>query len=222
MKGLWNSAKWELTESGLLRGQTLFFLGLWLIYDLNAAVNWNGNGLPLLFSFHLITAAVLAVYRGLKWPFTGSFDLERTSDRPAWQSVLGRALAWAAVIAAGTAIQQANFRLCLDRMRDVWPRIYYDGAERLARLESWTGWVPFLVIAGAGTAAYVLPLTVTLRCRSGRFRHRATMANAAVWLFAVVVVGYLAFRSIPLSISIPACIGICLPVSIWLLTNKVE
>ena len=136
--------------------------------------------------------------------------------------MLGRALAWAAVIAAGTAIQQANFRLCLDRMRDVWPRIYYDGAERLARLESWTGWVPFLVIAGAGTAAYVLPLTVTLWCRGGRFRHRATMANAAVWLFAVVVVGYLAFRSIPLSISTPACIGICLPVSIWLLTNKVE
>ena len=74
MKGLWNSAKWELRESGLLRGQTLFFLGLWLIYDLKAAISWNGNGLPLLFSFHLITAAVLAVYRGLKWPFTGSFD----------------------------------------------------------------------------------------------------------------------------------------------------
>ena len=89
MKGLWNSAKWELRESGLLRGQTLFFLGLWLIYDLKAAISWNGNGLPLLFSFHLITAAVLAVYRGLKWPFTGAFDLERTSGRPDWQSVLG-------------------------------------------------------------------------------------------------------------------------------------
>lgn len=222
MKGLWNSAKWELRESGLLRGQTLFFLGLWLIYAYNAAAIWNGSGVPLLLSFHLVTFAVLAVYRGLKWPFTGSFDLERTSDRPAWQTVLGRTLAWAAVIAVGAALQQAAFRLCLDEMRDVWPRIYFDGAERVARLESWTDWIPFLVIAGAGTAAYVLSLTVTLWCRSGRFRHRATVANAAVWLFAVAVVAYLAFRTIPLSISIPACILICLPVSIWLLACKVE
>ena len=222
MKGLWNSAKWELRESGLLNGRALFFLGLWLIYNWKAAWNWNGSGVPVLLSFHLMIFAVLAVYRGLKWPFTGAFDLERTSDRPAWQTVLGRTLAWAAVIAVGAAIQQATFRICLDKMRDVWPRIYHDGAERVARLESWTGWVPFLVIAGAGTAAYVLSLTVTLWCRSGRFRHRATMANAAVWLFAVVVVAYLAFRSIPLSISIPACILICLPVSIWLLTYKVE
>ena len=222
MKGLWNSAKWELRESGLLNGRALFFLGLWLIYAYNAAASWNGSGVPLLLSFHLVTFAALAVYRGLKWPFTGSFDLERTSDRPAWQTVLGRTLAWAAVIAVGAAIQQATFRLCLDKMRDVWPRIYHDGAERVARLESWTGWIPFLVIAGAGTAAYVLSLTVSLWCRSGRFRHRAAVANAAVWLFAVVVVAYLAFRTIPLSISIPACMLICLPASIWLLTNKVE
>lgn len=222
MKGLWNSAKWELRESGLLRGQTLFFLGLWLIYDFNAAASWNGSGVPLLLSLHLVTFASLAVYRGLKWPFTGSFDLERTSDRPAWQPVLGRTLAWTVVIAVGVALQQAAFRLCLNAMRDVWPRLYSDGDQRVARLESWTGWVPFLVIAGAGTAAYVLSLTVALWCRSGRFRHRATVANAAVWLFAVVILAYLVLRSIPLSISIPACILICLPVSIWLLTYKVE
>lgn len=222
MKGMWNSAKWELRESGLLRLPGMVLLGLWLIVSYNAAANWNGSGVPLLLSFHLITFAILAVYRGVKWPFTGSFHLERTSDRSAWQSVLGRTLAWTVVIAVGAASQQAAFRLCLDQMRDVWPRIYFDGAERVARLESWTGWVPFLVITGAGTAAYVLSLTVTLWCRSGRFRHRATVANAAVWLFAVAVVAYLAFRTIPLSISIPACILICLPVSIWLLTYKVE
>lgn len=222
MRGTWNSAKWELRESGLLRGQTLFFLGLWLVYDFNAAASWNGSGVPFLLSLHLVTFSSMAVYRGLKWPFTGGFDLERTSDRPAWQSVLGRTLAWTAVLAVGAALQQAAFRLCLNEMRDVWPRIYSDGAERVGRLESWTGWIPFLVIAGAGTAAYVLSLAVTLWCRSGRFRHRATMANAAVWLFTVVLLAYLMLRTIPLSISIPACILICLPVSIWLLTYKVE
>lgn len=222
MKGLWNSAKWEIAESGLLNGRTLILLGLWLIYAWKAATGWNGSGVPLLLSFHLVTFAVLAVYRGLKWPFTGAFDLERTSDRPAWQSVLGRTLAWTVVIAVGAAPQQVFFRLCLDRMRDVWLRIYFDGAERVARLEGWIGWEPFLVITAAGTAAYVLSLAVTLWCRSGRFRHRATIANAAVWLFAVVVLGYLILRTIPLSVTIPACILICLLVSTWLLARKVE
>ena len=95
MKGLWNSAKWELTESGLLNWKAAVTLGLWLIYDLNAALSWFGLGAAAYMSFHLLAFAGVAVYQGLKWPFTGAFDLERTSGRPAWQSVLGRTLAWA-------------------------------------------------------------------------------------------------------------------------------
>ena len=222
MKGLWNSAKWELRESGLLRGQTLFFLGLWLIYDLNAAVNWNGNGLPLLFSFHLITAAVLAVYRGLRWPFTGAFDLERTSGRPAWQSVLGRTLAWAPVMALGAALQQLFFRVHLDRFGALYPKLFSDGAERVARLEAWTGGAGFLTVLALGVGFYVLALAVALCCKSGKKRHRATMSAAVAWLLIAVVLGYIIFRDLPLGFVGLGVILAGLPLSIWLLANKVE
>lgn len=222
MKGLWNSAKWELRESGLLNGRTLFFLGLWLTYDFNAAASWNGSGVPLLLSLHLVTFASLAVYRGLKWPFTGAFDLERTSDRPAWQPVLGRTLAWTVVIAVGAALQQVAFRLCLEEMRDVWPRIYFDGAERVAQLESWTGGDGFLTVLALGVGLYVLSLTITLCCKSGKKRHQATLSTAAV---LTILAGFLLWsflRSLPLGFVGLGVILIGLPVCIWLLTYKVE
>lgn len=225
MKGLWNSAKWELRESGLLNRKTAVTLGLWLVYAWNAAMSWNGSGVPLLLSFHLITFVVLAVYRGLKWPFTGSFDLERTSDRLAWQSVLGRTLGWAAVIAVGATLQQVFLRLCLDKKGELWIRIYTDGAERAARTESWIGLSAFLAVTAEGTAAYVLALAVALWCRSGRFRHRATMSAAVAWLLIAVVLGYLGhlfFPNLPLDLVGLGCILVGLPVSIWLLTYKAE
>lgn len=222
MKGLWNSAIWELRESRLLNWKTIASLGLWLVYAWNAAMTWNGSGVPLLLSFHLITFVLLAVYRGLKWPFTGSFSLERISDRPAWQSVLGRTLAWAVVIAVGAALQQVFLRLCLDKKGDLWTRIYSDGAERVDRLVGWIGRTPFLAVTAAGTAAYVLALAVALWCRSGRFRHRATMSAAVAWLLIAGVLGYLIIQNLPLGFVGLGVILIGLPVSIWMLTYKVE
>lgn len=222
MKGLWNSAKWELRESGLLNGRTLFFLGLWLVYDFNAAASWNGSGVPLLLSLHLVTFSSLAVYRGLKWPFTGSFDLERTSDRPAWQPVLGRTLAWTVVIAVGAALQQAAFRLCLNEMRDVWPRIYSDGDQRVAQLESWTGSDGFLTVLALGVGLYVLSLTITLCCKSGKKRHQATLSTAAVLTILAAFLLWSFLRSLPLGFVGLGVILMGLPVSIWLLAYKVE
>lgn len=222
MKGLWNSAKWELSESGLLRWQVILSLGLWLLYDLNAALSWFGLGAAAYMSFHLLVFAGTAVYQGLKWPFTGAFELERTSDRPAWQSVLGRTLAWAPVMALGAALQQAFFRVHLSRFGALYPQLFADGAERVAQLEIWTGGGAFLTVLALGMGLHVLSLTVTLCCKSGKKRHRATLSTAAILTILAGFLLWFFLRSIPLGFLGLGCILIGLPVSIWLLTYKVE
>ena len=222
MKGLWNSAKWELTESGLLNWKAAVTLGLWLIYDLNAALSWFGLGAAAYMSFHLLALAGVAVYQGLKWPFTGAFDLERTSGRPAWQSVLGRTLAWAPVMALGAALQQLFFRVHLDRFGALYPKLFSDGAERVARLEAWTGGAGFLTVLLLGVGLYVLSLTVTMCCKSGKKRHRATLSTAAVMTILAGFLLWFFLRSLPLGFVGLGVILTGLPVSIWLLTYKVE
>lgn len=223
MKGMWKSAKWEFLESELSRWQSLYFVGLGLINSYNAALNMYGGWVvyPLL-SIHLITFIIVAAYRGMKWPFTGAFDLERTSGRPAWQSVLGRTLLWTVVIALGTALQQVFLRVCLDRFERVWVRIFSDGAQRAARIEDWIGWRPFLAVMAAGVGVYVLSLTVTLLCKSGKKGHRATLSGAVGSVLAACILGGFLLQVAPLGLLGLGCILAGLPLSIWLLAHKVE
>ncbi|MBM6977499.1 hypothetical protein [Intestinimonas butyriciproducens] len=223
MKGMWKSAKWEFLESELSRWQSLYFVGLGLINSYNAALNMYGGWVvyPLL-SIHLITFIIVAAYRGMKWPFTGAFDLERTSGRPAWQSVLGRTLLWTVVIALGTALQQVFLRVCLDRFERVWVRIFSDGAQRAARIEDWIGWRPFLAVMAAGVGVYVLSLTVTLLCKSGKKGHRATLSGAVGSVLAACILGGFLLQVAPLGLLGLGCILVGLPLSIWLLARKVE
>ena len=222
MKGIWDSAKWELRESGLLNWKVLLFLGFWAIYDLLSARSWGSVAMTGHLSFHLIVFAILAVCQGLRWPFTGAFDLERTSDRPAWQSVLGRTLAWVPVIALGSALQQASLWLHLDRFGALYPQLFSDGAERVARLEAWTGGAGFLTVLLLGVGLYVLSLTVTLCCKSGKKRHRATLSTAAVMTILAGFFLWFFLRSLPLGFVGLGIILTGLPVSIWLLVYKVE
>ena len=223
MKGMWKSAKWEFLESELSRWQSLYFVGLGLINSYNAALNMYGGWVvyPLL-SLHLITFIIVAAYRGMKWPFTGAFDLERTSGRPAWQSVLGRTLAWTAVIALGSALQQIFFRVHLGRFGALYPQLFSDGAERVARLEAWTGGAGFLTVLLLGVGLYVLALAVALCCKSGKKRHRATLSTAAVMTILAGFLLWFFLRSLPLGFVGLGVILTGLPVSIWLLTYKVE
>ena len=223
MKGMWKSAKWEFLESELSRWQSLYFVGLGLINSYNAALNMYGGWVvcPLL-SIHLITFIIVAAYRGMKWPFTGAFDLERTSGRPAWQSVLGRTLLWTVVIALGTALQQVFLRVCLDRFERVWVRIFSDGAQRAARIEDWIGWRPFLAVMAAGVGVYVLSLTVTLLCKSGKKGHRATLSGAVGSVLAACILGGFLLQVAPLGLLGLGCILAGLPLSICLLARKVE
>lgn len=223
MKGMWKSAKWEFLESELSRWQSLYFVGLGLINSYNAALNMYGGWVvyPLL-SIHLITFIIVAAYRGMKWPFTGAFDLERTSGRPAWQSVLGRTLLWTVVIALGTALQQVFLRVCLDRFERVWVRIFSDGAQRAARIEDWIGWRPFLAVMAAGVGVYVLSLTVTLLCKSGKKGHRATLSGAVGSVLVACILGGFLLQVAPLGLLGLGCILVGLPLSIWLLARKVE
>ncbi len=222
MRGIWCSAKWELAESGLLNWKTLLFLGFWVIYDLASARSWGSVAAMGHLSFHLVTFAILAVYQGLRWPFTGAFDLERTSDRPAWQSLLGRTLAWAAVMAVGSALQQASLWLHLDRFRGIYPQIFSDGAKRVAQLESWTGGGAFLTVLTLGVGLYVLSLTVTLCCKSGKKRHRTTLSAAVILTILVGFLLWFFLRSLPLGLVGLGCILVGLLVSTWLLARKVE
>ena len=223
MKGMWKSAKWEFLESELSRWQSLYFVGLGLINSYNAALNMYGGWVvyPLL-SIHLITFIIVAAYRGMKWPFTGAFDLERTSGRPAWQSVLGRTLLWTVVIALGTALQQVFLRVCLDRFERVWVRIFSDGAQRAAQVAGWIGWRPFLTVMAAGVGVYVLSLTVTLLCKSGKKGHRATLSGAVGSVLAACILGGFLLQVAPLGLLGLGCILAGLPLSIWLLARKVE
>ena len=222
MKGIWDSAKWELREIGILNWKTAVVMGVWLIYDLNAARSWFGLGAAAYMSLHLLAFVGVAVCQGVRWPFTGAFDLERTSGRPAWQSVLGRTLAWTAVIALGSALQQIFFRVHLGRFGALYPQLFSDGAERVARLEAWTGGAGFLTVLLLGVGLYVLALAVALCCKSGKKRHRATMSAAVAWLLIAVVLGYIIFRDLPLGFVGLGVILTGLPASIWLLTYKVE
>lgn len=222
MKGIWDSAKWELREIGILNWKTAVVMGVWLIYDLNAARSWFGLGAAAYMSLHLLAFVGVAVCQGVRWPFTGAFDLERTSGRPAWQSVLGRTLAWTAVIALGSALQQIFFRVHLGRFGALYPQLFSDGAERVARLEAWTGGAGFLTVLLLGVGLYVLALAVALCCKSGKKRHRATMSAAVAWLLIAVVLGYIIFRDLPLGFVGLGVILTGLPLSIWLLANKVE
>lgn len=223
MKGMWKSAKWEFLESELSRWQSLYFVGLGLINSYNAALNMYGGWVvyPLL-SLHLITFIIVAAYRGMKWPFTGAFDLERTSGRPAWQSVLGRTLLWTVVIALGTALQQVFLRVCLDRFERIWVRIFSDGAQQAARIEDWIGWRPFLAVMAAGVGVYVLSLTVTLLCKSGKKGHRATLSGAVGSVLVACILGGFLLQVVPLGLLGLGCILVGLPLSIWLLARKVE
>lgn len=222
MKGIWDSAKWELREIGILNWKTAVVMGVWLIYDLNAARSWFGLGAAAYMSLHLLAFVGVAVCQGVRWPFTGAFDLERTSGRPAWQSVLGRTLAWTAVIALGSALQQIFFRVHVGRFGALYPQLFSDGAERVARLEAWTGGAGFLTVLALGVGFYVLALAVALCCKSGKKRHRATMSAAVAWLLIAVVLGYIIFRDLPLGFVGLGVILAGLPLSIWLLANKVE
>lgn len=223
MKGLWLSAKWEFLESELSRWQIVFFIGMGMFYSFNAATSLYGGWVAYsIVSIHLLVFTTMAAYRGIKWPFTGAFDLERTSGRPAWQSVLGRTLLWTVVIALGTALQQVFLRVCLDRFERVWVRIFSDGAQRAARIEDWIGWRPFLAVMAAGVGVYVLSLTVTLLCKSDKNRHRATLSGAVGGVLAVCILGGLLLQVAPLGLLGLGCILAGLPVSIWLLARRVE
>lgn len=223
MKGMWKSAKWEFLESELSRWQIIFFIGMGVFYSLNAATSLYGGWVAYsIVSIHLITFIIVAAYRGMKWPFTGAFDLERTSGRPAWQSVLGRTLLWTVVIALGTALQQVFLRVCLDRFERVWVRIFSDGAQRAARIEDWIGWRPFLAVMAAGVGVYVLSLTVTLLCKSGKKGHRATLSGAVGSVLVACILGGFLLQVAPLGLLGLGCILVGLPLSIWLLARKVE
>ena len=222
MKGIWDSAKWELREIGILNWKTAVVMGVWLIYDLNAARSWFGLGAAAYMSLHLLAFVGVAVCQGVRWPFTGAFDLERTSGRPAWQSVLGRTLAWTAVIALGSALQQIFFRVHVGRFGALYPQLFSDGAERVARLEAWTGGAGFLTVLLLGVGLYVLALAVALCCKSGKKRHRATLSTAAVMTILAGFLLWFFLRSLPLGFVGLGVILTGLPVSIWLLTYKVE
>ena len=223
MKGLWLSAKWEFLESELSRWQIVFFIGMGMFYSFNAATSLYGGWVAYsIVSIHLLVFTTMAAYRGIKWPFTGALDLERTSGRPAWQSVLGRTLLWTVVIALGTALQQVFLRVCLDRFERVWVRIFSDGAQRAARIEDWIGWRPFLAVMAAGVGVYVLSLTVTLLCKSGKKGHRATLSGAVGSVLAACILGGFLLQVAPLGLLGLGCILAGLPLSIWLLARKVE
>ena len=223
MKGLWLSAKWEFLESELSRWQIVFFIGMGMFYSFNAATSLYGGWVAYsIVSIHLLVFTTMAAYRGIKWPFTGAFDLERTSGRPAWQSVLGRTLLWTAAIALGAALQQVFLRICLDRFEEIWVRIFSDGAQRAAQVAGWIGWRPFLTVMAAGVGVYVLSLTVTLLCKSDKNRHRATLSGAVGGVLVVCILGGLLLQVAPLGLLGLGCILVGLPVSIWLLARRVE
>ena len=223
MKGMWKSAKWEFLESELSRWQIIFFIGMGVFYSLNAATSLYGGWVAYsIVSIHLLVFTTMAAYRGIKWPFTGAFDLERTSGRPAWQSVLGRTLLWTAAIALGAALQQVFLRICLDRFEEIWVRIFSDGAQRAAQVAGWIGWRPFLAVTAAGVGVYVLSLTVTLLCKSDKNRHRATLSGAVGSVLAACILGGFLLQVAPLGLLGLGCILAGLPVSIWLLARRVE
>ena len=222
MRGIWNSAKWEFFASELPRLQSLYALGLWLLLSWNAARSWNGSGVPLLVSLHIIVFATLAVYRGLKWPFTGAFDLERTSGRPAWQSVTGRVLCWGGVLSVGALLQRSFLRMTLGTVRDLWPRMYLDGAERLERLEAWSSWRGALQAVGVCLGVYVVALTVALWYKSCKRFYLVTPAAAAAGTFGVCALIYIVFRWLPPGLLGLGCILVGLPVSSWLLARRAE
>ena len=155
----------------------------------------------------------MALHRGLR---------PGADQRPAWQSVLGRTLLWTVVIALGTALQQVFLRVCLDRFERVWVRIFSDGAQREARIEDWIGWRPFLAVMAAGVGVYVLSLTVTLLCKSGKKGHRATLSGAVGSVLVACILGGFLLQVAPLGLLGLGCILVGLPVSIWLLARKVE
>ena len=194
-----------------------------MFYSFNAATSLYGGWVAYsIVSIHLLVFTTMAAYRGIKWPFTGAFDLERTSGRPAWQSVLGRTLLWTAAIALGAALQQVFLRICLDRFEDIWVRIFSDGAQRAAQVAGWIGWRPFLTVMAAGVGVYVLSLTVTLLCKSDKNRHRATLSGAVGGVLTVCILGGLLLQVAPLGLLGLGCILVGLPVSIWLLARRVE
>ena len=155
----------------------------------------------------------MALHRGLR---------PGADQRPAWQSVLGRTLLWTVVIALGTALQQVFLRVCLDRFERVWVRIFSDGAQRAARIEDWIGWRPFLAVMAAGVGVYVLSLTVTLLCKSGKKGHRATLSGAVGSVLVACILGGFLLQVAPLGLLGLGCILVGLPLSIWLLARKVE
>lgn len=223
MKGMWKSAKWEFLESELSRWQIVFFIGMGMFYSFNAATSLYGGWVAYsIVSIHLLVFTTMAAYRGIKWPFTGAFDLERTSGRPAWQSVLGRTLLWTAAIALGAALQQVFLRICLDRFEEIWVRIFFDGAQRAAQVAGWIGWRPFLAVTAAGVGVYVLSLTVTLLCKSDKNRHRATLSGAVGSVLAACILGGFLLQVAPLGLLGLGCILAGLPLSICLLARKVE
>ena len=99
MRALWKCCKWEFLQSELAGPGGILVLIFGLAYGWNAARSWNGNGVPVILSALLVFCTVLAVCRAMQWPYSGAFALERTSGRAAWQSIGGRVLCWALVLA---------------------------------------------------------------------------------------------------------------------------
>ena len=188
----------------------------------NGAASWNGSGVPLLLSLHLLTVVGAAVASGLCWPFSGPFALERTSGRPAWQSVGGRLLFWAGLIGAGAVLQQIFLHISLAEFGDVWPRIWSDGAERVARLERWASWEGALTALALGMGAYVSALSIALWCRNSRSPRRHSLGGAAV---LTLLFGYLLLflaRGVPLWLLGTAVTILGAAASCWLLEHRSE
>lgn len=146
MRALWKCCKREFLQSELAGPGGILVLIFGLAYGWDAARSWNGNGVPVILSALLVFCTVLAVCRAMQWPYSGAFALERASGRAAWQSIGGRVLCWALVLAAAAGIQQVFFRRCMDQIATIWPKLFADGADRVTRLAHWIGWRGFLSI----------------------------------------------------------------------------
>lgn len=79
-----------------------------------------------------------------------------------------------------------------------------------------------ILSAAAGVGVYVLSLTVTLLCKSGKKGHRATLSGAVGSVLAACILGGFLLQVAPLGLLGLGCILAGLPLSIWLLARKVE
>ena len=224
MRALWKCCKWEFLQSELAGPGGILVLIFGLAYGWNAARSWNGNGVPVILSALLVFCTVLAVCRAMQWPYSGAFALERTSGRAAWQSIGGRVLCWALVLAAAAGIQQVFFRRCMEQIATIWPKLFADGADRVTRLAHWIGWRGFLSIWVMSLGVYILALTIALTAKSGVNRHRASLARAVGNAAAVTGMGWCIWWIFPLPLPLvgAGAVLIGLPLRGWLLEKKAE